>query len=55
MVTFFTLGGAVSFDAGGNLNLMGLNTLMIKGSITFMRNDLSGTLQWTPVAQWRAP
>jgi hypothetical protein len=55
VVTFFTLGGTVSFDAGGNLNLMGLNTLMIKGSITFIRSDLTGTLQWTPVSIWRAP
>jgi hypothetical protein len=53
-VTFFSIGGAVIFAAGGNINLMGMNTLAVSGSITLIRNDLLGTLQWIPVSQWRA-
>jgi hypothetical protein len=52
MVTFFTLGGTVTFAAGGNIDLMGSSTVYVKGSMTFVRNDLEGGLQWTPVAQW---
>jgi hypothetical protein len=52
MVTFFTLGGTVTFAAGGNINLMGVNTATVNGSMTFIRNDLTGSLQWTPVSQW---
>jgi hypothetical protein len=55
MATFFTFAGPVAFASGGNINLMGLSSLTINGSITFVRNDLTGTLQWTPVAQWTAP
>ncbi len=51
MVTLFTFNGPITFGAGGNINLMGQPTLTINGSITFIRNDLSG-LQWTPVSQW---
>ena len=52
MVTFFTFVGPVTFGSGGNINLMGFNTLTVNGSITFVRNDLLGGLQWIPVAQW---
>jgi len=52
MVTFFTFIGPVIFGSGGNINLMGLNTLIVNGSITFIRNDLTGGLKWTPVSQW---
>jgi hypothetical protein len=52
MVTFFTFIGPVTFGSGGNINLMGPNTLTINGSITFVRIDLLGGLQWIPVAQW---
>ena len=55
MATFFTFAEPVAFAAGGNINLMGLSTLTVNGSITFIRSDLTGTLQWTPVAQWTAP
>jgi len=55
MVTVFTLGGPVIFGSGGNINLMRLTTLRVNGSITFIRNDLTGSLQWTPVAQWNSP
>lgn len=52
MVTFFTFAGPVIFGSGGNLNLMGLSTLTVNGSITFIRNDLTGAPQWLPVSQW---
>jgi hypothetical protein len=55
MATFFTITGPVAFAVGGNINLMGSSTLTVKGSITFIRNDLTGALQWTPVSQWTAP
>ncbi len=55
MATFFTFAGPVAFAAGGNINLMGASPLTVNGSITFIRNDLTGTLQWTPVSQWTAP
>lgn len=51
MVTFFTLGGAVTFAAGGNIDLMGLAMLTVNGTITFVRSDLGGLL-WKPVSQW---
>jgi hypothetical protein len=54
MVTFFTFAGPATFASGGNINLMGQNTVVVNGSITFVRNDLTGSLQWTPVAQWSA-
>jgi hypothetical protein len=52
--TLFSIGGAVIFAAGGNINLMGMNALAINGSITLIRNDLLGNLQWIPVSQWTA-
>jgi len=52
MVTFFTWYGPVTFSSGGNIDLMGQNTLKVNGSITFVRNDLLGGLQWIPVSQW---
>jgi len=52
MVTFFTWYGPVTFSSGGNIDLMGQNTLTVNGSITFVRNDLLGNLQWIPVSQW---
>jgi hypothetical protein len=55
MVTLFTFAGPVTFGTGGNINLMGLNTLTVNGSITFIRNDLTGSLVWTPVSQWSPP
>jgi hypothetical protein len=51
MVTLFVINGPITFVPGGNINLMGQTTLTVNGSITFIRNDLSG-LQWTPVSQW---
>jgi hypothetical protein len=53
-VTLFTLGGAVVFGEGGNINLMGTNTLTVNGSITLLRTDLAGSLQWIPISQWGA-
>jgi hypothetical protein len=51
MVTFFTLGGAVTFGAGGNIDLMGMSKLTVNGTITFVRSDLGG-LFWKLVSQW---
>jgi hypothetical protein len=51
MVTLFVTNGPVTFTSGGNINLMGQTSLTVNGSITFVRNDLSGLL-WTPVSQW---
>jgi hypothetical protein len=51
MVTLFTLGGPVTFAAGGNIDLMGLPSLTLNGTITFVRSDLGGSL-WKPVSVW---
>ena len=51
MVTFFTLGGPVTFGPGGNIDLMGMNSLTVNGTITFVRSDLGGSY-WKPVSQW---
>jgi hypothetical protein len=51
MVTFFSLGGPVTFSAGGNIDLMGMSTLTVNGTITFVRSDLGGMF-WKPVSQW---
>ena len=53
MVTLYTFAGPVTLASGGNINLMGLNTLIVNGSITLTRSDLGG-LQWIPVAQWNS-
>jgi hypothetical protein len=52
MVTFSTFAGPAIFSSGGNIDLMGAPSVTVTGSITFVRNDLRGSLQWTPVAQW---
>jgi hypothetical protein len=54
-VTFFCLAGPVTFGPGGNIDLMGASTLTVNGSITFIRDDLMGGLQWVPVSQWSPP
>lgn len=51
MLTFFTIGGPVTFGAGGNVDLRGLNSLTVDGTITFVRTDL-GSPQWQVVSQW---
>jgi hypothetical protein len=51
MVTLYTLGGPVTFASGGNINLMGLSTMTVNGSVTFVRADL-GAVQWIPMARW---
>ena len=50
-MTFFTLGGSVVFGSGGNIDLMGMPSVTVNGSITFIRSDL-GSLQWKPISQW---
>lgn len=51
-VTFFAVSGPFIFGSGGNINLMGASSVTVNGSITFVRNDLTQGLQWTPVSQW---
>lgn len=51
-VTFFVLGpGSVMFQAGGNIDLVGMTTLSVTGTITMVRTDLGGP-QWKIVSQW---
>jgi hypothetical protein len=51
MVTFFSLGGPVTFQTGGNIDLMGMTSLTLTGTITLVRTDLGG-LFWKIVSQW---
>jgi hypothetical protein len=51
-VTFLSLDGPVTFATGGNIALPGSSSLTISGTITFIRNDLTGDQKWWPVAQW---
>jgi hypothetical protein len=51
MVTFFTIGGPVTFASGGNIDLMGMSSLTVNGTITLVRTDLGGLL-WKVVSQW---
>ena len=52
--TFYTIQGPVTFVAGGNINLMGTNSVVVNGSITFVVSDL-GHPFWVPISQWSAP
>ncbi len=54
MATFFSIGGPVIFASGGNINLMGMPTLTVNGSITFVVTDLGTVPSWVPVSQWSA-
>jgi hypothetical protein len=51
MITFYILSGPVTFASGGNIDLIGMNSVTVTGTITFVRTDLGGLL-WKPVAQW---
>jgi hypothetical protein len=51
MLTFYILSGPVTFAAGGNIDLIGMSTVTVTGTITFVRTDLGGLL-WKPVSQW---
>ena len=52
-VTFAAVGGSIVFAAGGNIALPGVSKVTVSGTITFIRNDLSGSQsQWWPVSQW---
>ena len=53
-IAFFTLGGPVTFGSGGNIDLMGASSVVVNGTMTFVRVDLGGTL-WKPVSQWSPP
>ena len=52
MATFYALNGPVTFISGGNINLMGANSITVNGSITFIVNDLGKAPSWVPVSQW---
>lgn len=51
LVTLYALNGPVVFAAGGNIDLMGMNSITVNGTITLIRSDL-GALQWEVVSQW---
>jgi hypothetical protein len=51
MLTLYILSGPVTFAAGGNIDLIGMSTVTVTGTITFVRTDLGGLL-WKPVSQW---
>jgi len=53
--TFYTIQGPVTFVSGGNINLMGMNSVVVNGSITFVVSDLSYAPTWVPISQWSAP
>jgi hypothetical protein len=53
-ITFYTLGGAVTFGSGGNIDLMGATSVNVTGSITFVLSDLGGP-SWKVVSQWTPP
>jgi hypothetical protein len=55
MATFFSINGPVTFGAGGNINLMGPNTLTVNGSVTFVVSDLGPAPYWVPVSEWNVP
>jgi hypothetical protein len=50
-VTFYALKGSVVFAHGGNIDLMGIPSLTVSGSITFIRTDL-GPASWRIFSQW---
>jgi hypothetical protein len=52
LVTFFTYSGPFTLASGGNIDLMGANSVTVNGSITLIRSDLTPGLQWVPVSQW---
>jgi hypothetical protein len=51
MVTFYALAGPVTFGMGGNIDLMGMSSATVNGTITLIRSDL-GSLHWRVVSQW---
>lgn len=51
-VTFFAFNGPFILASGGNIDLMGAESVTVNGSITFVRSDLVPGLQWIPVSQW---
>ena len=51
-LTLFVRGGAVTFGSGGNIDLLGITSVTVSGSITFMRTDGDGSLAWVPISQW---
>ncbi len=51
MVTFFTFAGPAAFGSGGNIDLMGMSSLTVNGTVTLIRTDLGGPL-WKVVSRW---
>jgi len=52
IATFYTINGPVTFASGGNINLMGVNSITVNGSITFIVTDLGNAPSWVPISQW---
>lgn len=50
--TFYSLGGPITFASGGNINLMGANSITVTGSITFILSDVGSAPSWVPISQW---
>jgi len=50
--TFYAIDGPVTFASGGNVNLMGANSITVSGSITFVVSDLGSAPSWVPISQW---
>jgi len=55
MATLFSINGPVTLGSGGNINLMGANSLIVNGTITLVVSDLGTAPSWIPISQWSAP
>jgi hypothetical protein len=53
--TFYATNGPVTFAAGGNISLMGAQSIVVNGTITFIVSDLGKTPFWVPISQWNPP
>jgi hypothetical protein len=53
--TFYATNGPVTFASGGNINLMGVKSITVNGSITFVVSDLGNAPSWVPISQWGPP
>ena len=55
MVTFFTFAGAeLLWARAGNIDLMGMSSLTVNGTVTLVRTDLGGPL-WKLCRNGRQP
>jgi hypothetical protein len=55
MATFYGINGPVTFAAGGNINLMGVKSITVNGSITFVVSDIGNAPSWVPISEWSPP